>query len=66
MKDQRERAAKKGSELLSKARALTKQEHDLSSRIDTEHYAAASLGQLPYIALPNAGVVVVRREGWGC
>lgn len=52
--------------LLSKARVRTQREHDLSLDADTQHYAAASLGQSPYIALPNVGVIVVQKSGWGC
>lgn len=52
--------------LLSRARARTQLEHDLSLDADTAHYAAASLGQSPYVALPNVGVIVVQKSGWGC
>lgn len=53
--------------LLAKARARTDHEHSLSLSTNTSHYAAAALGQTPYVALPNCGVIVVQRKGgWGC
>jgi hypothetical protein len=53
--------------LLTRARARTEHEHTLSLSTDTLHYAAAALGQTPYVALPNCGVIVVQRKGgWGC
>ena len=53
--------------LLARARARTEHEHGLSLSTDTPHYAAAALGQTPYVALPNCGVIVVQRKGgWGC
>lgn len=51
---------------LAKARARTEHEHSLSLYADTPHYAAAALGQSPYIALPNGGVIIVHKKGWGC
>jgi hypothetical protein len=52
--------------LLAHARARTEHEHGLSLYADTAHYAAAALGQSPYIALPNGGVIIVQKKGWGC
>lgn len=53
--------------LLAGARARAEHEHRLSLATDTPHYAAAALGQTPYVALPNCGVIVVQRKGgWGC
>lgn len=54
--------------LLARARARTEYEQGLSLSTDTPHYAAAALGQSPYVvALPNCGIIVVQRKGgWGC
>jgi hypothetical protein len=54
--------------LLARARARTEQEHGLSLSADTAHYTAAALGQPPYVALGNGGVIVVQRRcgGWNC
>ena len=53
--------------LLARARARAEQERDFLGSTQTSHYAAASLGQSPYVALPDCGVVVVQRKcGWGC
>lgn len=53
--------------LLAKARARTGRELDLLFSSDTPHYAAASLGQSPYIAVGNGVIVVQRKCGsWGC
>jgi hypothetical protein len=53
--------------LLARIRSRAKQEQDISRSTRTPHYAAASIGQSPYVALPNCGVIVVRRKcGWGC
>jgi hypothetical protein len=55
-----------GSRLLELARMRRAREVQLSDSIHTPHYAAASLGQSPYVALPNVGIIVLRRKGWGC
>jgi hypothetical protein len=54
--------------LLARARARTELEHELSLSAGTPHYAAAALGQSPYVALGNSGVIVVQRRcgGWSC
>ena len=54
--------------LLARARARTEQEHGLSLSADTPHYTVAALGQSPYVALGNGGVIVVQRKcgGWNC
>jgi hypothetical protein len=53
--------------LLARVRARTESEHSLSLSTDTPHYAAAALGQTPYVALPNCGVIIVQKKGgWGC
>jgi hypothetical protein len=53
--------------LLAKARARTERELDSLLSTDTSHYAAAALGQSPYIAMGN-GVIVVQRKcsNWSC
>jgi hypothetical protein len=63
----REESRKKPG-LLARARARTEQEHGLSLSADTAHYTAAALGQPPYVALGNGGVIVVQRRcgGWNC
>lgn len=52
--------------LLEEARARTVRERDLSSTTQNAHYAAASLGQSPYVSLQGVGIVTLRRGGWGC
>jgi hypothetical protein len=53
--------------LLARVRARAEQEHDFSRSTRTTHYAAASIGQSPYVALPDGGVIAVQRKcGWGC
>lgn len=52
--------------LLEEARARTARERDLSSTTQTAHYAAASLGQSPYVSIQGVGIVTLRRGGWGC
>ena len=56
----------KRKNLLEEARARTARERDLSSTTQTAHYAAASLGQSPYVSLQGVGIVTLRRGGWGC
>jgi len=59
--------SRKEQGLLAKARARTGRELDLLLSSDTPHYAAAALGQSPYIALDNGVIVVQRKCGsWGC
>lgn len=52
--------------LLEEARLRAAEERDLSSTTQNAHYAAASLGQRPYVSVPGVGVVVLRRGGWSC
>ncbi|CAA9481797.1 MAG: hypothetical protein AVDCRST_MAG12-1553 [uncultured Rubrobacteraceae bacterium] len=52
--------------LIELARARMSREHRLSDEVHAAQYAAASLGHTPYVALPNVGVIVVQRRGWGC
>jgi hypothetical protein len=53
--------------LLARVRLRAKQEQEISRSTRTPHYAAASIGQSPYVALPNCGVIAVQRKcGWGC
>lgn len=53
--------------LLAQIRARAEQEHGISRSTYTPHYAAASIGRSPYVALPNCGIIVVQRKcGWGC
>jgi hypothetical protein len=53
--------------LLAKARTRAKQEYSLSLSADTPHYAAAALGQSPYIAVGNGFIVVQRKcDTWSC
>jgi hypothetical protein len=53
--------------LLARARARTGRELDLLLSTETTHYAAASLGQSPYIAMGNGVIVVQRKCGsWSC
>lgn len=53
--------------LLAKARERTGRELDSLLSTDSSHYAAAALGQSPYIAVGN-GVIVVQRKcsNWSC
>jgi hypothetical protein len=52
---------------LARARARTGRELDLLLSTETTHYAAASLGQSPYIAMGNGVIVVQRKCGtWSC
>ena len=56
-----------GRGLLDRVRARAEREHDISRSTQTPHYAAASIGQSPYVALPDCGIIVVQRKcGWGC
>ena len=52
--------------LLEEARLRAAEERGLSSTTQNAHYAAASLGQSPYVAVPGIGVIVLRKCGWGC
>lgn len=52
--------------LLEEARLRAAEERNLSATTETVYYAAASLGQPPYVSLPNVGTVVLRRGGWSC
>jgi len=64
-----DRTAETSSEdlrLVDLARMRRVREVKLSDSIHTPHYTAASLGQSPYVALPNVGIIVLRRKGWGC
>jgi hypothetical protein len=61
------RESSRQQRLLARARTRTEHEHSLLLSVDTPHYAAAALGQTPYVALPNCGVIVVQKKGgWGC
>jgi hypothetical protein len=53
---------------LTRARARAEREYNLSLSADTPHYAAAALGQSPYVALGNGGVIIVQRKcgSWSC
>ena len=53
-------------DLLEEARLRAADERDLSATTETDHYAAASMGQPPYVSLSGVGVVVLRRGGWSC
>lgn len=53
-------------DLLEVARLRAADERDLSATTETAHYAAASMGQPPYVSLSGVGVVVLRRGGWSC
>jgi len=53
-------------ELLEEARSRAADERNLSATTKTAHYAAASMGQPPYVSLSGVGVVVLRRGGWSC
>lgn len=59
-------ASSEGSGLLDRARKRTDREKRLSDPVHAAHYAAASLGQSPYVAIPNVGIIVVQKSGWGC
>lgn len=59
-------ALSEGSGLLDEARRRTDRERRLSDPVHAAHYAAASLGQSPYVALPDVGIIVLRKGGWGC
>lgn len=52
--------------LVEEARLRSSEERNLSSTSQTAYYAAASLGQLPYVSLPGVGTVVLRKCGWSC
>lgn len=52
--------------LLEEARLRAADERDLSATTGTAHYAAASMGQPPYVSVSGVGVVVLRRGGWSC
>ena len=49
------------SGLLARARARTEQEQDGPASASAPSYAAAALGQTPYVAVGNGAVVVQRR-----
>jgi hypothetical protein len=52
---------------LARVRARAEREHEISRSTLTPHYAAASIGQFPYVALPDCGAIVVQRKcGLGC
>lgn len=53
-------------DLLEEARSRAADERNLSATTETAHYAAASMGQPPYVSLSGVGVVVLRRGGWSC
>lgn len=59
-------ASLEGPGLLDRARKRTDREKRLSDPVHAAHYTAASLGQSPYVALPNVGIIVLRKSGWGC
>ena len=59
-------ASSGGPGLIELARARMSREHRLSDEVHAAQYAAASLGHAPYVALPNVGVIVVQKRGWGC
>lgn len=52
--------------LLDKARARVAKEKVLSTSTQTAHYAPASMGQSPYVAMPGVGTAVFRKCAWGC
>jgi hypothetical protein len=57
----------KKPELLVRARTRDKREYSPALSVDTPHYAAAALGQSPYIAVGNGVIVVQRKCGtWSC
>lgn len=56
----------KEESLLDRARARVTEEKVLSTSTQTAHYAPASLGQSPYVAVPGVGTIVYRKCGWGC
>lgn len=51
---------------LDEARARAARERDRSSSTQTAHYAAASLGQSPYVSLPGIGIMILQKSSWGC
>ena len=48
------------------ARARVEREKDLATSTEAAHYAPASLGQSPYVAVPGVGTIVYRKCQWGC
>ena len=56
----------KTKRLLEEARSRAEEECNLSISTKNAHYAAASLGQLPYVSVPGVGVVLLRKGGWSC
>lgn len=53
--------------LLVKARDRTERELSYPPSASTSHYAAAALGQSPYVAMSNGAIVVQRRcSHWNC
>lgn len=52
--------------LVQAVRARILRERVVSSSNGTDSYAAASLGQSPYVSLPNVGIVIVQRRDWTC
>ncbi len=55
------------SGLLARARARTEREEDGPASASTPSYAAAALGQTPYVAVGNGAIVVQRRcTNWNC
>ena len=52
--------------LLDRARARVEREKDLATSTEAAHYAPASLGQSPYVAVPGVGTIVYRKCQWGC
>ena len=59
-------ASPNGKSLIEAARNRISEERRLSSSSGTACYAAASLGQSPYVSLPGVGIIVVQKSGWGC
>jgi hypothetical protein len=56
------------SGLLARARVRTEREQDGPTSASTPSYAAAALGQTPYVAVGNGAIVVQRRGcgNWNC
>lgn len=52
--------------LLEEARSRAAEERDLSATTRNAHYAAASLGQIPYVSVPGMGVVALLKGSWSC
>ena len=54
--------------LLARARARTEREQDGPASASTPSYAAAALGQTPYVAVGGGAIVVQRRSctNWNC